>query len=147
MRVTVHEGADGVQDGYIVDIVRGGRSVSQIGVLFDGEVPKVMSLTAEWDETLLHSHVCMFRISSAMTSAALSVKSAYVVCATAPTQEHQSRQIYTTPQGACFVADDGEARVGGPRRRRLPHPGGQGHRDPGQAPHDQVRLWVWKMSE
>jgi hypothetical protein len=38
MRVTKHEGPDGVQDGYILDIVRDGRSISQIGVLFDGEV-------------------------------------------------------------------------------------------------------------
>ena len=41
MRVTKHEGPDGVQDGYILDIVRDGRSISQIGVLFDGEVSQI----------------------------------------------------------------------------------------------------------
>lgn len=41
MRVTKHEGPDGVQDGYILDIVRDGRSISQIGVLFDGEVSRL----------------------------------------------------------------------------------------------------------
>jgi hypothetical protein len=42
MRVSTHEGPDGIQDGYIVDIVRDGRTISQIGVLFDNEVSRLM---------------------------------------------------------------------------------------------------------
>jgi hypothetical protein len=49
MRVTKHEGPDGVQDGYILDIVRDGRSISQIGVLFDSEVSQIEHLRAAAD--------------------------------------------------------------------------------------------------
>lgn len=49
MRVTKHEGPDGVQDGYILDIVRDGRSISQIGVLFDGEVSQTERFRAAAD--------------------------------------------------------------------------------------------------
>ena len=124
MRVTKHEGPDGVQDGYILDIVRDGRSISQIGVLFDGEVSQIERLRAPADGAAT--------ITTAARSGRTPSCSGSQLLDAGPGR--QCAKLLPVPAG------DGEARVGGPRRGWVPHPGGQGLRDQGQAPHHQVRI-------
>lgn len=135
MRVTKHEGPDGVQDGYILDIVRDGRSISQIGVLFDGEVSQIERFCAAAD--------------GAATIATAARIWTHGIVPLQPVARRRCRSSLRSRQcthSLPVLAGDGEARVGGPWRGRVSHPGGQGLRDQGQAPHHQARTRLFSFS-
>lgn len=127
MRVSKLDNADGVPNGFIVDIVRDGVTETKIGVIFDEEaspclLPSFIYLLPSPAST--QSHACPNSPQpNARRHIVLNVHSHRVLHGSRPGTKRimaaaggWTGSVCVNAQELCWCAGDDKARVGGPRR-------------------------------